>query len=127
MDTKERPAAGPEMNPAQASAAYKINMSLSRKGRNRLIWLGLLIGVVSGLTAVAYRLALQKLEALRSLLIAGLTDGWRIFLQFICITNEKCLQFLTRHFLYRTIGIAVDYLLFCHIFTSFILKRKRPS
>ncbi len=82
MDTKERPAAGPEMNPAQASAAYKINMSLSRKGRNRLIWLGLLIGVVSGLTAVAYRLALQKLEALRSLLIAGLTDGWRIFFYF---------------------------------------------
>ena len=45
----------------------------------------------------------------------------------LSITNEKCLQFLTRHFLYRTIGIAVDYLLFCHIFTSFILKRKRPA
>ena len=39
-------------------------------------------------------------------------DGGRIFLQFVCITNEKRLKLLTAHFLYCTVGIAVDYLLF---------------
>lgn len=55
-----------------AKTSYKINMTLTRKGRNRLIWLGLVIGAVSGLTAVAYRLALQGLEGLRAQVISGL-------------------------------------------------------
>ena len=55
-------------------------------------------------------------------------DGFAIALQqSICVPHQKGLQLFTTHFLYRTIGIAVDYLLFCHIFTSFILKRKRPA
>lgn len=39
-------------------------------------------------------------------------DGLCVFLQFICITKEKRLKFLTAHILNCTVGIAVDYLLF---------------
>ncbi|MBR5429712.1 MAG: ClC family H(+)/Cl(-) exchange transporter [Firmicutes bacterium] len=73
--------------PADAGKAretsYKINMTLSRKGRNRLLWLGLLIGVVSGLTAVLYRLALSGMEDLRGLIIAGLDSPGRVILYFL--------------------------------------------
>lgn len=65
-----------------AKTSYKINMTLTRKGRNRLIWLGLVIGAVSGLTAVAYRLALQGLEKLRAQVIPGLNGPWPVFFYF---------------------------------------------
>lgn len=65
-----------------ANTSYKINMTLTRKGRNRLIWLGLVIGAVSGLTAVAYRLALQGLEKLRAEVIPGLNGPWPVFFYF---------------------------------------------
>ena len=65
-----------------ARASKRINMTLTRKGRNRLIWMGLVIGAVSGLTAVAYRLALQGLESFRNRVIAGLQDPWHIFVYF---------------------------------------------
>ena len=58
-------------------------MTLSRKGRNRLIWLGLVIGVISGLTAVLYRLALSGLERLRGLITAGLQHPGQIALYFL--------------------------------------------
>ena len=65
-----------------ARASKQINMTLTRKGRNRLIWMGLVIGAVSGLTAVAYRLALQGLESFRNRVIAGLQDPGHIFVYF---------------------------------------------
>lgn len=74
-----QPAPSPE---DAAKASYKINMTLTRKGRNRLIWLGLVIGAASGLTAVAYRLALQGLEKLRAEVIPGLNGPWPVFFYF---------------------------------------------
>ena len=87
MDEK-RSAAEPDLaqtDKAARTASYKINMTLSRKGRNRLIWMGLIIGAVSGATAVLYRMALEAMEALRGKIITLLTDPWSIALYFLAL------------------------------------------
>lgn len=72
----------PQDKEEAAKTSQRINMTLTRKGRDRLLLLAPVIGAVSGLTAVAYRLALSGLESLRSLLIAGLRSPGRIGLYF---------------------------------------------
>jgi len=70
---------------------------------------------------VLYALVADAFDLAEVFLDFPQVDGLAVILkQSVCLAQQEGLQFLTRHFLYCSVGVLVDYLLFRHRFTSFI-------
>lgn len=82
MNVTAPPSHSSQSQPVQ----YELASAFSRRGRYRLVWLGLLVGVFSGLVAVAYRLALQGAEQVRPLLTALVRGPLSGLLYFAALT-----------------------------------------